>query len=121
MIQQLQATMADDVGPFRDAARLTRALSTIDELTRALGDRVPPALAAHSTCSVSTGSTCATCCSVARSVAQSALARTESRGAHQREDHADTRPEWQVNQEVRWRNGELSLARTQCAAAELPA
>ena len=50
---------------------------------------------------------------VARSVAQAALARTESRGAHQREDHAVTRHEWQVNQEVRWRNGELSLARTQ--------
>ena len=39
MIEQLQATMADDVGPFRDAARLTRALSTIDELDAPLGER----------------------------------------------------------------------------------
>src|SRR3984957_18572975 len=39
MIQALQATMADDVGPFRTEAKLTRALTTIDELTRALGER----------------------------------------------------------------------------------
>jgi succinate dehydrogenase/fumarate reductase flavoprotein subunit len=39
MIQQLQATMADDVGPFRTEAKLKRALATIDEMTSALGER----------------------------------------------------------------------------------
>src|SRR5262249_10900142 len=32
MIQTLQATMADDVGPFRTNEKLTRALATIDDL-----------------------------------------------------------------------------------------
>jgi aspartate oxidase len=44
---------------------------------------------------------------VARAVAQCALARTESRGAHQREDFPTTSPEWSVNQVIRLRNGEL--------------
>src|SRR5262249_30301794 len=39
MIQTLQATMADDVGPFRTKAKLLRALTTIDDLTTALGTR----------------------------------------------------------------------------------
>src|SRR5262249_47809630 len=39
MIQQLQATMADDVGPFRTEAKLKRALATIDEMTTALGEQ----------------------------------------------------------------------------------
>jgi succinate dehydrogenase / fumarate reductase, flavoprotein subunit len=39
MIAKLQAVMADDVGPFRTAARLERALAAIDEMTRELGER----------------------------------------------------------------------------------
>ena len=105
MIQKLQATMADDVGPFRDAARLTRALSTIDALTRALGEHPAGSRGAFDMQRLD-WLDLRNMLLVARSVAQSALARTESRGAHQREDHAVTRPEWQVNQEVRWRNGD---------------
>ena len=120
MIQKLQATMADDVGPFRDAARLTRALSTIDELTRALCGRPAGSRGAFDMQRLD-WLDLRNMLLVARSVARSALARTESRGAHQREDHAVTRPEWQINQEVRWRNGELSLARTRRAAAAQPA
>ena len=117
MIQKLQATMADDVGPFRDAVRLTRALSTIDDLTRVLGDRPAGSRGAFDMQRLD-WLDLRNMLIVARSVAQAALARTESRGAHQREDHPDTRPEWQVNQVVRWREGELSLARTQIAPAE---
>ncbi len=120
MIQKLQATMADDVGPFRDATRLTRALSTIDELTRALGAHAAGTRGAFDMQRLD-WLDLRNMLPVARSVAQAALARTESRGAHQREDYAVTREEWQVNQEVRWRNGELSLARTPSAAAALPA
>jgi len=119
MVQRLQATMADDVGPFRDAAKLTRALAAIDEMTRDLGDRPASSRGAFDMQRLD-WLDLRNMLIVARSVAQAALARTESRGAHQREDHAVTRPEWQLNQVVRWRNGELSLGRTQ-VAAEVPA
>src|SRR6188472_1912342 len=39
MIERLQATMADDVGPLRTQVRLERALLAIGEMTRALGER----------------------------------------------------------------------------------
>src|SRR4029077_5939218 len=39
MIQRLQATMSDDVGPLRTKDKLARALTTIDELETSLGDR----------------------------------------------------------------------------------
>jgi succinate dehydrogenase/fumarate reductase flavoprotein subunit len=56
---------------------------------------------------------------VARTVAQSALMRTESRGAHQREDHPGTLTEWQVNQVASLRGGRLNLKQAPIAAAEI--
>jgi len=117
MVQRLQATMADDVGPFRDAAKLARALAAIGEMTRDLGERPAGSRGAFDMQRLD-WLDMRNMLIVARSVAQAALARTESRGAHQREDHPDTRPEWQINQVLRWREGELSLGRTQIAPAE---
>src|SRR5471032_411027 len=39
MLQNLQTTMADDVGPLRTKAKLERALTRIEELNCMLGDR----------------------------------------------------------------------------------
>ena len=53
---------------------------------------------------------------VARAVAQSALRRIESRGAHQREDFPQTLPRWQTHQRVRLAGGALQITGAPAAA-----
>jgi len=118
-ITVLQATMADDVGPLRDAARLRRALARIDELAVALGDRPSGASTAFDLRRLEWFDL-RNMLLVGRTVAATALAREESRGAHQREDFPETEAAWRVNQTVRWRDGEITLARS-AAAVEMAA
>jgi succinate dehydrogenase / fumarate reductase flavoprotein subunit len=109
MLQTLQAVMADDVGPFRTEAKLKRALDAIGDLTRALGDR-PIGDGGAFDMRALDWFDLRTMLLVARTVAQAALTRTESRGAHQREDFPGMLPEWRVNQVARWRDGRIDLA-----------
>jgi succinate dehydrogenase / fumarate reductase, flavoprotein subunit len=113
MIARLQAIMADEVGPFRTAAKLNRALAGIATLADELGER-PPRLAG----AVDAGFDLQrlewfdlrNMLIVACAVAQSALARTESRGAHQREDYPKVLPAWRRHQRVRLAGGALQLS-----------
>jgi succinate dehydrogenase/fumarate reductase flavoprotein subunit len=109
MIQTLQATMADDVGPFRTEAKLKRALDRIDELSRMLGDHPAGDPRAFDLRRLEWFDL-RNMLTVARVVAEAALARTESRGAQQREDHPGMLPEWRVNQIARLRNGRVALS-----------
>jgi len=120
MVETLRATMADDVGPLRDAARLTHALERIAELSRALGDRPSGEGTAFDLRRLEWFDL-RNMLLVARVVAATALAREESRGAHQREDFPATAPDWRVNQVVRWRDGQLALARSAAAPREMAA
>ncbi|HXW23707.1 MAG TPA: FAD-binding protein [Xanthobacteraceae bacterium] len=114
MVETLRAIMADEVGPLRDATRLSHALDRIADLAAALGNAP-----------FGDGTTfdlrrlewfdLRNMLLVARVVAATALAREESRGAHQREDFPATAPGWRVNQTVRWRNGRITIARNAAA------
>ena len=108
MIETLQATMADGVGPFRTQVKLARALATIGELDAALGDHAPGGGPFEMT--RLDWFDLRTMLLVARTVTEAAIRRTESRGAHQREDFPGMLPEWQYNQLVRLDGGELVIA-----------
>jgi succinate dehydrogenase flavoprotein subunit len=117
MLVRLQATMSDDVGPLRTEAKLKRALATIGELSSQLGRRPfgsggafdLPRLDWFDLRNMLT---------VARSVTQAALNRTESRGAHQREDFPEMQPQWQVNQMIRLGSEGLEISQVQASPAE---
>jgi len=113
MIARLQAIMADEAGPFRTATKLNRALAGIAALAGELGER-PPRLAGAANGGFDLQRLewfdLRNMLIVARAVAQSALARTESRGAHQREDFPQMLPQWRRHQRVRLAGGALQLS-----------
>jgi succinate dehydrogenase / fumarate reductase, flavoprotein subunit len=109
MIANLQATMADDVGPFRTREKLERALGAIDAMADDLGERPcgdGGAFDARRLDWFDLRNMLLT----ARCVAEAALRRTESRGAHQREDFPGQLPEWGVNQLIRLDGARLALS-----------
>jgi succinate dehydrogenase / fumarate reductase, flavoprotein subunit len=108
MIATLQATMADDVGPFRTREKLEQALAIIDEMTRVIGERPGGDGDAFDLQRVEWFDL-RNMLLVARTVAEAALRRTESRGAHQREDYPGLLPEWGVNQVIRLHDSRLAV------------
>ena len=100
LLDELRALMWRDVGPFRDAAGLARAIARIAELRAALPDlAIAPGRACNPTLSdwfELRGSLVA-----AEAVALAALRREESRGAHQREDFPNTDPALSRSQHAR--------------------
>ena len=108
MILALQSTMADDVGPFRTEAKLARALETIRDMTDALGAR-PPGNPTVFDLTRLEWFDLRNMLTVAQTVAAAALARAESRGAHQREDFPGMLPDWRFNQVARLGTGGITL------------
>jgi succinate dehydrogenase flavoprotein subunit len=110
MIERLQATMADNVGPFRDATRLNRALTQIDALTRELSDQPIGDGKAFDMQRVDWFDL-RNMLTVARVVAGAAQSRPESRGAHQREDAPGMLEQWSLNQVVRLEGKDMQISR----------
>jgi succinate dehydrogenase / fumarate reductase flavoprotein subunit len=107
-IVELQALMQDDVGPFRSETGLTRALETIvawraESIVNSTG-----AALGYDTDHLDRLDLRNMLCA-AEAVTRSALARTESRGAHQREDYPAQQDQWTLNQTLQWADGRLQL------------
>jgi succinate dehydrogenase / fumarate reductase, flavoprotein subunit len=111
VIVELKALMADWVGPFRTADRLRSAAQAIGRLNTEIG-QFPVSSARKFDAVLVDWLDLRNMLLVAHSVTLAALARTESRGAHQREDHPALDENWSVNQLVSLSSGQLHLGRS---------
>ncbi|MGD0846061.1 FAD-binding protein [Bradyrhizobium sp.] len=110
VVAELKALMADMVGPFRTEAKLRLALEAIARLKTEIGE-VPFSSAAAFDPVLVDWLDLRNMLLVAQSITLPALARTESRGAHQREDHPGLDDNWCINQLVALSHGKLQLSR----------
>jgi succinate dehydrogenase / fumarate reductase flavoprotein subunit len=102
-IVKLQAVMNADVGPIRTRAGLERALAHIESL-RPVCQALPPRKNGLDPAWID-WLDLRNMHLVAECVTRAALARTESRGAHQREDFPEVDEAWAVHQIARFSNG----------------
>jgi succinate dehydrogenase / fumarate reductase, flavoprotein subunit len=111
-VAELQALMAEKVGPFRSDEKLRAAVDGLARLTKDLGE-TPISSADGFDPVLVDWLDLRNMLLVAQSVVLAALARTESRGAHQREDHPGLDDgAWRVNQIVTLVEGQLDLSRS---------
>ena len=107
LVQELRRLMWKRVGPFRDRSGLKSALERI----RAMRDddlpRVPVPRDTAFAIELADRQELRSALLVAEAVAVAALAREESRGAHQRNDFPDTSTRFRSNQEILERSGAL--------------
>ena len=109
LIVDLQALMTDKVGPFRTEAGLNEALAEIDRIAKASGPD-PMSSGEPSDAMLVDWLDLRNMTLVANSVCPPALARQESRGAHQREEFPGMDPRCKFNQIVELRDGKLALS-----------
>jgi succinate dehydrogenase / fumarate reductase, flavoprotein subunit len=109
LLGDLQRLMSDKVGPFRTQANLEEAASTIDQMTQDLGEDPLGSVEAFDPVLID-WLDLRTMLLVAKAVTLPAIARRESRGAHQREDYPSMDEAWTRNQIITLRDGELHLS-----------
>ncbi|WP_279482393.1 FAD-binding protein [Aureimonas sp. SK2] len=107
-IAALQTVMTTYVGPFRTGAGLARALEAIGNLKDALGDGPPGEPGPYAQARLDWFDLRAMLLA-AEAVARAALARCESRGAHQRDDHPQTDDDWALHQTIAFSGDDKSL------------
>jgi len=110
MLVELQALMSDEVGPFRTEAGLQRALHRLTAMRAQVGE-VPPQGTGGLDCIRIDWFDLFQMLLVAELVTRAALLRTESRGAHQREDFPGLDESWRLNQVVNMEGSKLSFER----------
>ena len=115
LIAELQSAMSDYAGPFKTRESLCEALTVIGELEGRIGSAPPGEPAVFEPSRVDWFNL-RNMLLVGRAVVESALARNESRGAHQREDHPGMMQEWTLNQFVEMDGDALSVVQGPAAA-----
>ena len=110
LVVELQALMADHAGPFRTEARLRLAAARLEQM-RAEPGLLPAGDSGRYDMVRLDWLDLRNMLLVAQSIVLAALERTESRGAHQREDFPGLLPQWQLNQVVTCREGRLGIRR----------
>jgi succinate dehydrogenase / fumarate reductase, flavoprotein subunit len=116
-IASLQSLMSENVGPFRTGDKLLTAIGRLADLSRDVGDRPLRYSSGGFDPVLIDWLDLRNMLLVAQAVALPALARTESRGAHQREDHPGLDDGWEVNQIVEMANGNLNIRKAKAMAA----
>lgn len=109
-VVELQALMAEKVGPFRTHEKLRAAVEALARLKEDIGE-TPLSSADGFDPVLVDWLDLRNMLLVAQAVALPALARTESRGAHQREDHPGLDDTWRINQVITLSDRELRIAR----------
>lgn len=110
-IADLQSVMSEDVGPFRTAAGLERALRRLTTLSTKLGEGPPGSPGAYDMARLDWFDL-RSMLLVAEAIARTALSRHESRGAHQRDDFPDTEERWTLHQTVSFSGGDFVIGQT---------
>jgi succinate dehydrogenase / fumarate reductase flavoprotein subunit len=117
LIVDLQAVMTDKVGPFRTETKLTEALAEIGRIACAIGPD-PMSSGEPSDAMLVDWLDLRNMTLVAESVCRAALARQESRGAHQREEFPGMDARFKFNRIIELRDGELALSSNKVAPAQ---
>lgn len=114
-IAALQAVMADQVGPFRSRAGLLQAQAEIGRLRAQLGE-APPGVPGPYDLERLDWFDLRAMLLVAETITAAALARQESRGAHQREDFPAMDAAWAMHQTAALDGAGLVLGRADVQA-----
>ncbi len=104
---ELQQLMWEKAGPFRTGAKLAAALARVQEMQNKELASLSVSNQHAYNLDLQDWFELRAMVIVAEAVLNSALARTESRGAHQREDFPETEPDFEKNHVVKLKSGQI--------------
>jgi succinate dehydrogenase/fumarate reductase flavoprotein subunit len=110
LMPELQSLLWDKVGLLRDQAHLQAALDRLRDMRVTELPALRPSASHTFEIEMQDWFDLRSALLTAEAIALAALKRTESRGAHQREDHPATDPAQERNQTIRLVDGALSIA-----------